>query len=70
MPRPTSKTSAMIGPYLVRQRQDGVRWKVLQNETNLTRTRLYQLYKQALSETDADEKDVHEHLISGHRDQI
>ena len=70
MPRPTSKTSATIGPYLVRQRQKGVRWKVLQNETNLSRTRLYQLYKAAEAETDDGDKDVHEHLISGHRDQI
>ena len=55
MVRPLSETAAMIGPYLVRERENGVRWKTLQDKTNLGRTRLYQLYKAALAESDDDE---------------
>ena len=55
MVRPLSQTAATIGPYLVRERKNGVPWKTLQAETNLGRTRLYQLYKAALAETDEDD---------------
>ena len=67
MPRPASKTSSTIGHYLVRQRQNGVPWKILQAQTNLGRTRLYQLHKAALAETEGGDKIVHEHLDAGHR---
>lgn len=42
-----------IGPEIVAAREAGVRWKVLMQKYGLSRSRLYQLWRQARATGDA-----------------